>query len=246
MTMPSRFQPISQAFLTGLTSILSEKLYGVYLHGAVVFPETTSANDIDFHVILKERLSPTEVQHIRRLHAEIAQKHPPIGDELDCYYVLLADAQKKLPPKHQLDTNKADEWWALHRAHLLAGRCVVLTGPEPKYIFPNPSWIELAMALRFELSWIEGILDKYPDYCVLNLCRVMHSFETKDVVVTKRACASRTRKRFAEWSPLIRAAERSYDDESTDEDELRLMSDARQFFRFVLTRIRVSPHWIEP
>jgi hypothetical protein len=36
------------------------------------------------------------------LHKELARKHPPIGGELDGYYILLEDAKKKNPLRSEM------------------------------------------------------------------------------------------------------------------------------------------------
>ena len=61
MKPPAYIQDIYQNFLDLLRAALGDKLYGVYLYGAVAFPETVHTGDIDFHVNLKGLL--TEEQH---------------------------------------------------------------------------------------------------------------------------------------------------------------------------------------
>lgn len=61
MKPPAYIQDIYQNFLDLLRAALGDKLYGVYLYGAVAFPETVHTGDIDFHVNLKGPL--TEEQH---------------------------------------------------------------------------------------------------------------------------------------------------------------------------------------
>ena len=48
---------ISDAFRDGLQAILGSKLVGVYLYGALAFPQAAPTGDIDFHVIPKETLT---------------------------------------------------------------------------------------------------------------------------------------------------------------------------------------------
>lgn len=243
--IPPKFQPICQAFLSGLTSALGDKLHAVYLHGAVIFPEAGTVKDIDFHVILEAPFTSEETEAINTLHAELAAQFPPVLEELDCYYILLADARQSAPPQHQLDTRYFDDMWPLHRAHWLAGRCVVLQGPKPEEILKVPTWQELATALRFELSEIEKIIDDYPAYCVLNLCRVMYSFETADVVTSKRGSALRARVLFPEWAPVISAAVWWYEDQIDESGEVLLATQTNQFRDFALNRIHNSPNWID-
>ena len=48
-------------------------------------------------------------------------------------------------------------------------------------------WPALERALHGELDYVEEHLDDYPAYCVLNLCQLIYSFDTHDVVISKRA-----------------------------------------------------------
>jgi hypothetical protein len=245
LLLPRELQPLCDEFLDGLKTALGGKLHGVYLHGAVLFPDAGPTKDVDFHVVVGEPLTPGECRELDRLDQDLNRRFfPETGDGLDCYYILLADARLSAPPVHQRNLEISDGSWALHRAHMLAGRCVVLMGPEPEQLFLAPSWPELAAALCHELEWIENGLDSYPAYCVLNLCRVMHSFATKEVVISKRGAATGIGTAYPVWGPSIAAAKRWYEDRATDSDDRLLSSQMGRFRRFALGRIYESPHWI--
>jgi hypothetical protein len=237
MEPPKQIEGLCRALVQGLKATLGERLHGIYVYGAVAFPEAASTGDIDFHVILREKLSREEIEKVNDLYATLAQDFPPFGAELDGYFILLEDAHKKTPPAHQLRPEIRDNSWALHREHILAGRCFVLTGPDPKEIFPAPTWPELEAALRGELRYVEDHLKDYPAYCALNLCRLMYSFETRDVVVSKYATARWACEAFPQWERLIEAARRSYDGRATAQDRELLKSEIGGFLDFVLGRI---------
>jgi hypothetical protein len=240
MKIPNEIQDLCQALLRGLNAALGAKLYGIYLYGALAFPEGGATGDIDFHVILKETLGDREKMELKDLHANLAQDFPPLGVGLDGYYILLEDARQTSPPRHQLVAGVIDDSWALHREHIRAGRCIVLQGPDPRQVYPATSWPELESALWGELDYVERHLADYPDYCVLNLCRLMYSFDTRDVVVSKRASAGWAYDAFPEWRPLIEAARKSYDRRATTRDKELLKSEVKRFFDFACERIRES------
>ena len=240
MRAPDEIQDLCRAFLDGLKAALGEKLYGLYLYGALAFPEGGPTGDIDFHVILSERLSDREKAALDDLHATLARDFPPLGADLDGYYLLLADARQTAPPRHQLLAGVTDDSWALHREHIRAGRCIVLYGPDPRQVYPAASWPELADALQGELDYVEQHLTDYPAYCVLNLCRLIYSFTSRDVVVSKWASAGWAEETYPEWRPLIEAARRSYERRATERDEEQLQSEVSRFFRFACGRIRES------
>jgi hypothetical protein len=238
MNPPEDIQDLCWAFRHGLNAALGDKLYGVYLYGAVAFPDAGPTGDIDFHVILTEPPDDEERSAIEQLHARLALDFPPLGGELDGYYILLEDARQAAPPRHQLLAHVVDNSWALHREHIRAGRCIVLQGPDPKQVYPAASWPELENALQGELTYVEQHLDVYPAYCILNLCRLMYSFETRDVVISKAAAAKWARDAFPQWRRHIEAAQRSYARQATTQDVEFMRSEVHGLFRFACERIR--------
>jgi hypothetical protein len=228
------------ALLSGLDSALEEKLFGVYVYGAVAFPDPVPTGDIDFHVILRERLSDEERSAVNELHAALAREFPPLGAELDGYYILLDEARETSPPTHQLRIDIVDGSWALHREHIRAGRCIVLRGPDPKEVYPAASWPELEEALCGELRYVEEHLGVYPDYCFLNLCRLMYSFETRDVVFSKAGAADWAWDAFPQWRRHIELAMKSYARQATPEDREFMMAEMESFYRFARAHIEAS------
>ena len=231
---------LSGAFVEGLRRALGEKPGAVYLYGAVAFPETTALGDIDFHVLLHDGLTDGERQAIRGLHERLATEFPPLGGELDGYYLLLDDARRIHPPRDELRPNLIDDSFALHCAHLRAGRAIVLHGPDPRTIYPEPSWLLLEAALVGELDYVTAHLDPYPDYCVLNLCRLMYSFATRDVVTSKAAAAAWARATFPEWERPIALALKCYQKLATPQEREILKADLAMFYCFACGRIAAT------
>lgn len=240
MSLRDDIEPLCDAFLAGLQKALGEKLRGIYLYGALTFPETTHTGDIDFHVLLTEALSREEIDSVNALHADLAQRFPPLGAELDGYYLLLAEARGDTPPRHQLRPDLCDDAWALHCAHIRAGRCIVLCGPDPTTIYPEPSTSAIAEALGGELRYVAEHLSKYPDYCVLNLCRLIYSHRTGNVVVSKFGAAAWAIGKIPQWRALIDTALTSYAGNATDEDRNAMIIRVPDFYRFALKHIEQS------
>ena len=230
--LPQDIRTVCTALREGLKAALNENLYGIYLYGAMVFPETTDIQDIDFHTVIRRPLTVRETAEIRHLHKELVDGHPIVGDDLDGWYILLDDAQQVSPPGHQVYPDLFDNSWALHRAHIRAGYCIVLYGSAPEQVFPVPTWLELMAGLEAERIYIEKHLSVYPDYCVLNLCRLLYSYRTKDVVVSKQTAAEWALDNYAGWRPLIEAALRSYARETREEDVRLLESETEWFHQF--------------
>jgi len=235
--MSTEARIVCDAFVKGLRTILGDKLYGAYVFGAAVFPNAASARDIDFHVVSKEPLTISERSALEGLHESLARQFPPLGGELDGYYILLEDARKKSLPRSQIWQRATDDSWALHREHIRSGRCIVLHGPDPTGIYPPATWPELEKALRGELDYVEKHLHDYPDYCILNLCRLIYSFETGEVVISKAAASDWACDALPEWRRPIEAARKSYAGRSTPQEREFMLAEVTRLFRFARVRI---------
>ena len=226
-----------QAFVDGLHAVLEDRLFGVYLYGAVAFPESGPTGDIDFHVVLREALTDGEKSALYDLHESLTRDFPALGGELDGYYILEEDARRESPPKSQMWACATDGAWALHRRHILAGRCIVLSGPDPTKLYPPATWPEVDVALQRELDFVRDHLDEHPDYCVLNLCRLMYSYRTQDVVISKAAAADWAFEKLPHWRRHVEMAKKSYAGQATLLDKEFMRSEVKGLFRFACERI---------
>ncbi|MBN1262695.1 MAG: DUF4111 domain-containing protein [Anaerolineae bacterium] len=234
--LPAPVAGVARAFVSGLEGILGHNLYGVYMYGAALFPNTGPVQDIDCHVIVRDPLTGDERDAIARLYADLGRRFPVLGRDLDAYFILLEEAQGFTPPTHQLNPVIVDSSWALHCAHVRAGCYLRLYGPEPAHIFPQPSWRDIAVALDHELQYVAENL-QYPAYCILNLCRILYSYTEKAPVVSKQFCGRWARRQFPQWEPPIRAASRHYDQEATGDDSATMNQHLNAFLDFAIERI---------
>ena len=237
MTIAQEVSIIGQAFADGLKRILPEKLHGAYVYGAAAFPEAFPTGDIDFHVILKSELTDDERSELERLHESLSERFPPLGGEMDGYYILLRDALGESPPSSQMWSRATDDSWALHCEHIRAGRYVILHGPDPRGIYPPATWPLIETALRGELDFVEKHLREHPDYCILNLCRLIYSFETGDVVVSKAQASDWACDALPEWRRHIELARKSYARLATPEDRQFMLAEVPTFLEFARKRI---------
>lgn len=237
MNVQDQVKNISEMFRKGLLEILGDNLVAAYIHGAAAFPDTVPTGDIDFHVILQGPLTAGERKALETLHAELGRQYPPLVAGMDGYYLLMSDARGAIPPRSQMWANAVDNSWALHRAHLLAGRCIALYGPDPVEIYTAPFWSELETALLGELDYVERHLDEYPDYCVLNLCRLVYSFQVRDVVVTKAFAAEWARKALPAWRNAVELAVATYPGQATVSERRFLCSEVRGLLAFARKHI---------
>ena len=131
-----------------------------------------------------------------------------------------------------------DNSWALHREHIFAGRRFVLFGPDPEKIYIPASWPEIKKALYGELDFVEKHLAVYPDYCILNLCRLIYSFETKNVVISKAQASIWGLKNLSQWGRYIKLAIKSYSHRATPEDRQFILAEVKLFFEYAKKRIK--------
>ncbi|MBN1434447.1 DUF4111 domain-containing protein [Candidatus Fermentibacterales bacterium] len=210
MDIPRQLKRVAESFAEGLRSVLGDRLCAAWLHGAAVLPGDVPTGDIDFHVLLASPLGEGERRMLEQLHDRLCSDYPPLGCGMDGYYVLLDDARGSSPPRSQMWRRATDHSWALHRAHLLAGRGITLHGPEPSEIIVPPAWSELEEALESEMAYVLDHLSEYPDYCVLQLCRIVMSHESRDVVISKSEAAEWAVSALPEFSSLVLTARRAY------------------------------------
>ena len=107
-------------------------------------------------------------------------------------------------------------------------------------IYTSPSWTELEEALFVELQYVEEHLFDYPAYCILNLCRLVYSFETGDVVVSKTSSAAWAAGALPEWSGLLESAQKSYAGRATSTDESVMLEGVEDLHRIACRRIEQS------
>jgi hypothetical protein len=220
--------------------VLGDAFASLFLYGAVAFPRPPRWRiDFDFHVLLRRPLAARELHGIEQLYAELAQVSE-LGSDLDGYFVLLADATRPEPPRHQLNLHMRDEAWALHRAHVHAGRYFIIAGIDPREVAPEPTWAELEAGLRAEMRFVETHADA-KSFGVLNAARILSSFETHDVVRSKYQAGQWALESLPpEWHEALHAALRWYERASLADDERVLSEVAAPFVAYVSRSLPLS------
>jgi len=243
--LPPEVRGLLTEFRNTLLRRLKHNLVGVYLSGSVAFPRFQArAGDIDFYVVLKQHPNKDEKERLDCLHHVLARKFR-FGDRLDGFYIPLTKARRRSKPtgltyaaNGGLYLGGKDDDWALHREHFRRGAYIALYGQRADRIFRKPTWREVEMELDGNLKYVERHLPEHPVYCVLQLCRLVYSFETRKVVISKIHAAERTLKEFPpHWRALIRAAIRAYHGVKRQDDRRLLSERAPGFFDYVSERI---------
>jgi hypothetical protein len=240
MTDPNQIDIVGPIFKNGLLDILGDKLFGIYIFGAAAFPGSFPLGDIDVHVIIKSQLTADEKIRLEKFHEDLDTEYATHEELFDGYYILLDDARKTSPPRSQMWQLTVDSAWALHRAHILAGRQITFYGPSPETIYQPAEWSEIETALYNELEFVERHSRQYPGYCYLNLCRLIYSFENKDVVISKEQAFDWGKKNLSQWEKHIELAGKSYSQRATDEENKFLIDNIEKFLSYAKERIRQS------
>ncbi len=180
--VPQHVQTLSDAFVAELDALLGPRFVGLFQYGAVCFPPSP-VSDFDAHVIVADPFTDADREAVRAMLKRLEEL--PRGEDMDVWYVTLDAASRRELPQTELRPGFRDDSWALHRAHVHAGRFVHVKGPDPRTILPDATWDEIDEALAGELEYVLDHVDDAPTFCVLNLCRILYSYETHDVVTSK-------------------------------------------------------------
>ncbi|MEE8232370.1 MAG: aminoglycoside adenylyltransferase domain-containing protein [Thermoplasmata archaeon] len=228
-----------------LKDALQDNLVGIYFLGSIAFPGFVPDRvDLDFQVVVGHELDEEEIEALRDMHRLLVGEYR-YAEHLDGFYVPLSKVREAIPPEELVGAGGEEVWtsvkdgaWALHREHIHQGAVLVLAGPDPRTLFLPATWPEIARALDDERRFIKAHLHHYPFYCVLNLCRLVYTWATKDVAVSKVAAADWAMDTLpARWEPLVRSALRAYRMEDEEVDLERLREGVNSFYQFAARRI---------
>lgn len=208
-TVPPDYLAFARGFAASLREALEDDLVSFFVYGAALFPRPARWRlDFDYHVFLARRPDEAKAERVRAVYADLPRRHA-LGRDLDGFQVLLEDARRAACPRDPV-FGHVDLDWALHRAHVLGGKRVVVEGEDPQRIVRPPTLAEMERALVATVASVRRH-PQHPEYGILSACRMLYSLETSDFVVSKYACGLWA-KRHADpaWGPAIDAAVRAY------------------------------------
>lgn len=193
----SGLKELLQELKEGYISILGNNLVGIYIHGSVAMgcynPEKS---DVDFLVIVKDKMSVDTKKKIICLLLELSDKYPVKGLEMSIILQSVIDnfvhptpfelhysnGWKKDYEEDKADYSKEDEDRDL-AAHITVtiNRGFCLYGKKIKEAFkpiPEKYYID---SLMYDLENIKNNILENPVYNILNLCRILQYLKTKKV-----------------------------------------------------------------
>src|SRR5216683_3039829 len=171
------------------------------------------------------------------LHGSIAfPEYSPEAGDIDFYVVT----------RRSLNGTEIKSLAHLHRSLAaklefggeLDGFYIRIYGPRASRIFSRPNWKEIRSALYRQLVYVRKIIDSDPWWSVLNLCRLVYTFKTENVAVSKLVAARWALKKLpSRWKPVIRSAVKRYKGTANRRDRTILRKDARKFLGFASVRV---------
>jgi hypothetical protein len=235
--LPAATRNAVTALHHGLVRTFGDDLAAIWLYGGSLFNDV--ALDIDLHILLARKPEGPQGDKIRELHSIVSRNERWV-DEFDSWYILLDDARRSEPPPNvgPWHPGLPDSHWSLHRAHWLAGACIIVHGLAPSDVVQTPVWEELERPLRGEL--VEEAKDGGAEgaaaspYWALQLCRVLASLATRDVVRSKLDSGSWALQKLPQQThEIIHAAMRHYTRSSEEEDEELIRRLYPDFYRVI-------------
>ena len=201
---PSPFTPYPDVnallhdLLRGAQTILGENFAGLYLYGSLSSGDfNPNSSDIDFVVVTAVPVPADQLPQLAALHQELTAVHPHWATHLEGSYIPLADLRcyrsdgGPYPHWHERRFYVAGHGsdWIIQR-YVLREMGVRLAGPPPDSLIDPVSPDDLRRAVRGVLAeWWAPMLDNstwlqdrlYQVFCVLTMCRALHTLETGTV-----------------------------------------------------------------
>lgn len=242
-------------FVDAVTSILTEDLLGIYLHGSLAMggfdPERS---DIDLLVLVRQGMAvetkrrigefllglsgapcPIEVSFLREADL-IPWRHPTPYDLhfSEHWRQRYTEELRSGAWVHWNDTTRDDADLAAHLT-VTRHRGVCLAGKPMREVLPPVPWRDYLESITGDLTWAVGRAERDTAYLVLNACRVLAAAR-EGLILTKREAALWAMDELPETlRPVVKHALRRYRGEAGDEVG---PTDAEQLIRHVLTAVR--------
>lgn len=234
--LPPAAAATSEHLRDELLAIFEGDLVAMWVDGGTTFADRPLvAGDLDITVVVTnlaaderdpDRWSDEPASRPARAAAAqlaLAREHDV---NIDATYLLLDEVGGHERPGGAFSASRRRNDWPIVRAHWLAGQYVHLHGRRPEDLVVAPTEQDLRRGLSRELEHLErhvyegDAADPYEaTYAMWTCCRILHTLETGDPVLSKRSAGAWGLSNLAEqWHPALHAAGRAYDRASTADD----------------------------
>lgn len=227
--MSIKFKPILEEIVTSHRTILNDKLVGLYLHGSTALGCATDNSDIDYIVVVNEKLTFTEKEKIMTHLVELSEQAPKKGLEMS---IIMEDAVKpfiyptpfelhasacyieKFKQTRELCTNSVDYDTAAHVTVLLE-RGICLFGRPIENVFSKVPVEHFKDSIFRDIQDARKQFLDEPVYCLLNLSRVWMYFEEGDIASKLEGGEWAITKLPTPYKEVIKSAVHSYQNGTT-------------------------------
>ncbi len=202
-----------------LQDTLSTNFVGAYLQGSFAVGDFDLHSDVDFIVVIAEKLNEKQVQTLQAVHDHIYRLESPWAHHLEGSYfpqAVLRDSPRRGQTVWYLDHGsrtliESDHCNTLVVRWVVREQGVSLAGPPPRTLV-NPIPVEMLQREIIDVirGWGEEIVADptrynnrfYQTYIVLNYCRMLHDLY-RGCPGSKRAGAEWAKMNLPAWSDLI-------------------------------------------
>ena len=206
----------------GAKEVLADSFCGAYLQGSFAVGDADAHSDVDFIIVTKDELTPTQKAELRTLHQVLYALPTPWAQHLEGSYITREILRRPDPVRRPLlyldngatefaldnHDNTAVVRWSL-REH-----GVVLAGPDPRKFLDPITADELRTEVRCWAlgqwrEWfrsIDSINRRALAVAVLSHARILHTLAIGEVSSKRTAGEWALHALDPEWAPLIRWA----------------------------------------
>lgn len=220
----TKYEDVNQVLekmVAGIKDITGDNLVGIYLHGSLALGDFDPDNsDIDFMVVLREKLSDEQVERMGEMHQQLIDSGEEWGKKLEGSYVTMEQLKSEEPPfdsrpyLNEKTFYPAADYgyeWVLEK-YAVREKGIGLYGPEPKEVIERVEVDDVLAAVRriFQDNWEPMLLDPkklesdwYQPYAILTLCRIMYAVE-KGKIGSKQEAAGWVIENFGDrWRDVV-------------------------------------------
>ena len=237
-TKPTPYANINallETLLSGMQSILGEKLVAVYLYGSLVTGDfDTETSDIDLLTATKSDIDDKEFDALHTMHTDFASKHKEWEGRIEVAYLSVTALKTYktqsskiavISPGEPFHIKDAGIDWLINW-YTVREKGITLFGPPPETLIAPIAKEEYIHAAREHAQkrreWMLHISKGRPSqaYAILTMCRAMYTLE-KGEITSKKQAARWAEKEFPAWSPLIQNAllwRQAWRDENVNSD----------------------------
>jgi hypothetical protein len=242
--------------LTSAKLILKENFIGMYLTGSLAVGDFDAESDVDFVIMLHEKVSEKQLLELQKLHVHLHHTDTKWATCLEGYYIVQAELQHYDADAAwhlYLDNGSKDleavtdneKDWVFER-FVLQEYALILDGPDPKSLFEAiPAQVLQKNVFTEMHRWSNEVLDNpaslnnrwFQSFMVLSLCRMLYTLKFGAIASKVAAMGWAKESLDPKWIKLI---ERAWNERPNPPMKARMQAEQEDvdatpgFIRYVL------------